>query len=54
MSQMATNTKRIGNFIISYILIQKVVQSLSQTLPGQMKKRETQDLMKVQQCIPHT
>lgn len=31
---------------VTYILVQKVVQSLSQSLPGELKQRDLQELIK--------
>lgn len=38
----------------SHLLVNEVVQFLCQTLPGELEQRNTQDLMKAQQSIPHT
>ena len=39
---------------VTYILVQKVVQSLSQSLPGELKQRDLQELIKAQQSVPQT
>lgn len=37
---------------MSYILVDKVVESLRQALPRQLEQSKTQDLMEVQQPVP--
>lgn len=39
---------------VTYVLVQEVVQSFSQTLPGELEQRNLQKLMKAQQFLPQT
>lgn len=37
----------------AYVLVEKVVESFRQALPGQVKQRKAEHLMKVQQSVPN-